>query len=211
MQFAVILVIFGGRIILQEALKVILEPSLVVGLTSGVSSYGIHASEKIQRRLAQAVPRQLDVELLAGHLSKVILHVLDSTLAQKMQEGVTILVRKQRVASNLHQILECLPVKLGTSNMDRSDSIHVFGVRVWAAVLQHRLNDILISSKDSLIQRHLTPRVHAWLSLLEDVAQDRKILVSSSGQQIVEEVLLVEKDVDVKIMVSQQDSGRLHI
>jgi hypothetical protein len=80
----------------QNTLKVILESSLVVWLAScvGVGKGSIHAPEKVQRRFSLVISREFNVELLACHLCEIIFTILDSTFAQKMQEGVTITIWK---------------------------------------------------------------------------------------------------------------------
>jgi hypothetical protein len=133
---------------------------------------GHHTFENIKRGSTDLVPSQSDVELLASHFSKVILDIFDSTLAKQMQKGVTIMIREQGVATNLNQIFKRLPVKFGASDMQRCDAVNVASIWIRVTVFKHRLNNILVSANNSLVQWHFTSGIDTWLSLLEDIAQN---------------------------------------
>ena len=121
------------------------------------------------------------------------------------------MVRQKGVAPDLDEVFKRFPVELSAGKMDRGEAIDVLGVGVRASVLEHGLDNVLVTPQYCLIQRHFAARVHAGLPLLEDVAEDGEVLVSTSGQQVINEILLVQQYVHIVVVVRQQDPGGLHV
>lgn len=68
-----------------------------------------------------------------------------------MHESVTIMVWKEWITSDLDQIFKCLPVKLSAGKVHWCETINILGVRIRVPMLQHRLNNILVTPKDGLV------------------------------------------------------------
>jgi len=68
-----------------------------------------------------------------------------------------------------------------------------------------------VAPQDSLVQRHFASRVDARLPLLEYIRKNGKIFIASGVQEIIEEALLIEQNVNVVLVVSEQYPRRFNI
>jgi len=86
-------------------------------------SFVVHALQHIEGSLSLVIPRKPKRELLASHFSKIILYVLYPSEAKKVEEGISILVRENRISSYFSKLTDCLPVQLSTCYMQRRHSV----------------------------------------------------------------------------------------
>ena len=70
-------------------------------------------------------------------------------------------------------------------------------------MFKHGLNDVLVSTQDRLIDRHLAAGVDARLPVFENALQNRKVFELGSLQKIVKETLFIEKYIYIVIVVHQ--------
>ena len=90
MQQVIVLMVLECNILGQHRFQIILQSSLIIGLSPCNTNIGIHTPQEVERRLALIVSCKLDVKLLQGHLCEVVFAVFDSTLTQKVEECVSI-------------------------------------------------------------------------------------------------------------------------
>lgn len=78
-------------------------------------------------------------------------------------------------------------------------------------MLHQCLDNIGITSQNSLIQRQLFPRIDTNFSPLENDVQNGKILKPSGFQQINEEILFLDQDVQVIVVILNQSAHGFNI
>jgi hypothetical protein len=95
--------------------------------------------------------------------------------------------------------------------MDRRYTIDIASKWIWLSMLEHGIDDVSIASQNSLVQRDFGPCVDTWVSLFEYVGQDVEVFKACCIQEIVDEVLFVQKDVNVIVVIRKQNSCSLGI
>ena len=164
-----------SKAFLEEGRNLALE----VGLATKSNLRTFIRSDQSQRSLAFFVAGE--AEAVSDHhlLDKVVLSVLNDTESHDVKESVAIGIGHHRIGPGRpDQFLECLPVELGGSNVDRRLAIDITYEGAGTAVLKQGIDHKGVTAKDGHIERQLRSAIDLRSLLLHDHVQDAEVEVA---------------------------------
>lgn len=144
-----------------------------------------------------------EAESVADHhlLDEVILSVFDHPEGHNVKEGVSIGVGHHRIGTGLtDQLFKRLSVELCSSDVDGRFTLRVPCIRVAISMLQQGVDHEWVPAEDSLVQSKLSSGVDLGPFLFHDHVQDGEVEVARILQELHNEILLVQKHVDVEFL-----------